>query len=59
MGRHPYRMDVNPLYFYMSFLAVTTPVYFEIKYTAERQWLKHLENQDNMFETAIVRADEC
>ena len=27
--------------------------------TAELQWLEHLGNHENMFETGIVRANEC
>ena len=27
--------------------------------TAERQWLEHLGNYENMFETGIVQANEC
>ena len=27
--------------------------------TLELQWLKHLWNHENMFETGIVRAKEC
>ena len=28
-------------------------------YTAELQWLEHLWDQENMFETGVVRASEC
>ena len=33
----------------------------EIKYayTVELQWLEHLWNHENMFETGVVRANEC
>ena len=27
--------------------------------TVELQWLKHLWNHENMFETGLVRANEC
>ena len=27
--------------------------------TVELQWLKHLWNHENMFETVVVRANEC
>ena len=27
--------------------------------TAELQWLKHLWNHENIFETGVVRASEC
>ena len=27
--------------------------------TVELQWLKHLGNRENMFETGVVRANEC
>ena len=27
--------------------------------TVELQWLKHLWNHENMFETRVVRANEC
>ena len=27
--------------------------------TVEHQWLKHLWNHENMFETGVVRANEC
>ena len=29
------------------------------KYTAELQWLEHLLNHEKMFETGVVRANEC
>ena len=28
-------------------------------YTVELQWLEHLWDEENMFETAVVRANEC
>ena len=28
-------------------------------YTVEFQWLEHLWNNENMFETGVVRANEC
>ena len=28
-------------------------------YTVEFQWLEHLWNNENMFETGVVRAYEC
>ena len=28
-------------------------------YTVELQWLEHLRNHENMFETGVVRANEC
>ena len=28
-------------------------------YTVELQWLEHLWNHANMFETGVVRANEC
>ena len=28
-------------------------------YTVELQWLEHLWDQENMFETGVVRASEC
>ena len=28
------------------------------QYTAELQWLEHLRNYENMFETEVVRASE-
>ena len=28
-------------------------------YTVELQWLEHLWNHENMFETGVVRANEC
>ena len=28
-------------------------------YTVELQWLEHLWNHENMFETGVVRASEC
>ena len=27
--------------------------------TIERQWLEHLWDHENMFETGVVRANEC
>ena len=30
-----------------------------LPYTVELQWLEHLWNHDNMFETGVVRANEC
>ena len=29
------------------------------KFTAELQWLEHLWNPENMFETGAVQANEC
>ena len=31
----------------------------QIKCTVELQWLEHLWDYENMFETAVVRANEC
>ena len=31
----------------------------EILYTVELQWLEHLWDHENMFETRVVRANEC
>ena len=31
----------------------------EILYTVELQWLKHLKNHRNTFETVVVRVNEC
>ena len=28
-------------------------------YTVELQWLEHLWNHENMFETGVLRANEC
>ena len=33
--------------------------YTEITYTVELQWLKHLMNHANMFETEAGQANEC
>ena len=30
-----------------------------LPYTVELQWLEHLWNHENMFETGVVRANEC
>ena len=30
-----------------------------LKTTVELQWLEHLWNHENMFETGVVRANEC
>ena len=30
-----------------------------LPYTVELQWLEHLWNYENMFETGVVRANEC
>ena len=30
-----------------------------LPYTVELQWLEHLWNHENMFETGVVRAKEC
>ena len=30
-----------------------------LPYTVEFQWLEHLWNYENMFETGVVRANEC
>ena len=30
-----------------------------LPYTVERQWLEHLWNYENVFETWVVRANEC
>ena len=31
----------------------------EVKQTVELQWLKHLWNHENVFETGVVRGNEC
>ena len=31
----------------------------EGRYTVELQWLEHLWDQENMFETGVVQANEC
>ena len=33
--------------------------YIEKTYTEELQWLEHLWNHENMFETGVVRVNEC
>ena len=33
--------------------------FVEIINTVELQWLEHLWNHENMFETGVVRANEC
>ena len=33
--------------------------YMDLHHTVELQWLKHLLNLENMFETGVVRANEC
>ena len=30
-----------------------------LPYTVEPQWLEHLWNHENMFETVVVRANKC
>ena len=30
-----------------------------LPYTVELQWLEHLWNHENMFETGVVRANVC
>ena len=30
-----------------------------LQHTVELQWLEHLWDQENMFETGVVRANEC
>ena len=32
---------------------------YELQNTVELQWLEHLWNHENMFETGVVRTDEC
>ena len=34
-------------------------IYFGKHFTVELQWLKHLWDHKNMFETGIVQANEC
>ena len=34
-------------------------LYGMFEYTVELQWLKHLSDLENMFETGVVRANEC
>ena len=31
----------------------------KVQYTVELQWLEHLWNHENMFDTRVVRANEC
>ena len=37
---------------------LTMPVKGKL-YTVEIQWLEHLSDRENMFETGVVRASEC
>ena len=30
-----------------------------VAYTVELQWLEHLRDRENMFETEVVRASKC
>ena len=32
---------------------------FAVPYTVEIQWLEHLWDHENMFETRVIRANEC
>ena len=34
-------------------------LYGSLRYTVELQWLEHLWNRENMFESGVVRANEC
>ena len=34
-------------------------LFFLLNYTTELQRLEHLKNHENMFETGLVRANEC
>ena len=40
-------------------LLVSEAVFLNIIFTVELQWLEHLWNHENMFETWVVRANEC
>ena len=58
--------DIRDKYSDKMAVTVLTQVYmepmeriFKILLTVERQWLEHLWNHDNMFETGVVRANEC
>ena len=33
--------------------------YSRLQYAVELQWLEHLWDYENMFETGVVRANEC
>ena len=44
------------LLFIMTSLPVEVLLYIT---TVELQWLDHLWNHENMFETGVVRANEC
>ena len=37
----------------------TFPEKINTGYTVEFQWLKHLWNHENMFQTGVVQANEC
>ena len=45
--------------------AIALPVYLykqakiDLTYTVELQWLEHLWDHENMFETGVVPANEC
>ena len=30
-----------------------------VRYTVELQWLEHLRDYENMFETGVIRANKC
>ena len=42
-----------------TFLTLRNKESISSKTTVELQWLKHLWNHENKFETGVVRADEC
>ena len=38
---------------------VSNPAPLSLKSDVELQWLEHLRNHENMFETKVVQANEC
>ena len=38
---------------------ISNPAPLSLESDVDLQWLKHLWNHENMFETKVVRANEC
>ena len=52
------KTDKFPIYFFLNFIHLLFDFSLNLN-TVELQWLEHLSDHENMFETGVVRANEC
>ena len=53
-----FQNDVHAISVFLRCGDMTSLAYLKHLYTVELQWLEHLWNDENMFETGVVRAIE-